>query len=380
MRRKIVLVVPEYPPHSVGGGGVAYRSLALALRGLGNDVRILAGDYTGQTATTWDDDLEVRRFALLPFPRRFAFLNGYMPPYPTAALREAVASLTDDDIVHVHGTFLGFSDAVALSLARRSRAYFLTNHGYPHRPRQMGSPIRQILQAYERLIVRPVVLGARRVSAISEFCASDGPLALRHVDIIPNGIDMPQNAPEAAANRTASALLFVGRLQRDKGVAVLLRALAESPGFTLKAIGPDGGELKMLAKLAHDLGLSDRVTFAGPEERETVLHEMRSAYAVVMPSLNEPFGLVGLEAMANGALLICSDTGGQRAYAATNNALLFKTGDHEELRDVLRTIPLPADEYSRIRTAAYNTALKNDWRCVAQRYCAWYGATVQEDG
>jgi len=370
VQRRVTLVVPEYPPHSVGGGGIAYRAIAHSIHAQGRAVRVLTGDSRGVTRKDLDGPIEVLRFGLLPYPARLPFLNGYMPPYPTTTLRDRLALIDENEIVHVHGLFLGFCDAVSLAMLRRRRPYFLTNHGYPQRIRQLKRPYYDFMRLYERIVVARVARGALGVSAISQFCAVDGPLAERPIEIIPNGIDV--GVFDDPGERPSSNLIFVGRLQPDKGTDIALRALAQAKGAVLTVIGPDAGEREHLERLARGLGVERRVVFRGALPREDVMGEQRRAYAMLMPSLNEPFGLVGLEAMANGSLLVCSDRGGHRSYANETNALLFQTGNATALAGVLKQFPLEHERYRSIRAHAFDTSKAHTWSKVAERYLEWY--------
>ncbi|MBC5825936.1 MAG: glycosyltransferase family 4 protein [Candidatus Eremiobacteraeota bacterium] len=369
----ITLIVPEYPPHATGGGGVAYQSIARALCAQVESVRVLTGDHTGAAGSGTDGPIPVMRCGLMKTPPKAAYLNGYMPPRLASGWRHAVDSIPRGSVVHIHGIGLPFCDFTALTLQLRRRPYFLTNHGYPMRPATMATWARWGFARYEGTCVAQVVRHATKVSAISEYCSADGPLRQARVDVIPNGIceDILIEKLDPARSDYGS-LLFVGRIHAMKGLPLAISAIASTPKFTLKVIGADGGELEAVQRLVRWAGVTKRVEFLGLLPRDGIIAAMRKAYAVVMPSLNEPFGMVGLEAMANGALLICSDTGGMRTYANDGNALLFKTGDAQDLARKLYQLPLDAVAYERLRSAALATARRSSWANVAQEYLNWY--------
>jgi D-inositol-3-phosphate glycosyltransferase len=127
----------------------------------------------------------------------------------------------------------------------------------------------------------------------------------------------------------AVLLLFVGRLQPLKAPDVLLRAAARlleqdaahppASGRTVRdrlvvAVlgGPSGSEPDWLPRLAHDLGIADRVRFEAPSGRERLRDWYRAADVVAVPSHNESFGLVALEAQACGTPVVATDVGGLR--------------------------------------------------------------------
>lgn len=126
------------------------------------------------------------------------------------------------------------------------------------------------------------------------------------VEVIPFGIDQtrwelvppppPGNPPRA---------IFIGRLEKWKGVDFLLRALAEVPELRLDVVGT-GPERNRLETLARALAVMDRVKFWGEYPDEDLPRRMADADFLVLPSVtvDEMFGMVLLEAMAAGRPVI----------------------------------------------------------------------------
>jgi D-inositol-3-phosphate glycosyltransferase len=115
-------------------------------------------------------------------------------------------------------------------------------------------------------------------------------------------------------------LLFVGRIQRLKGVALAVRCLAAiaDPTVTLVIVGgpsgPDGeAELARALALVDDLGVADRVHFVPPQPHEQLVHFYRAADVCLVPSRTESFGLVALEAAACGTPVVAASVGGLRS-------------------------------------------------------------------
>lgn len=127
---------------------------------------------------------------------------------------------------------------------------------------------------------------------------------------------------------------FVGRLVSTKGVELLLYAARElwNKGleFRLLIIG-DGTERNTLELLSSELGLAQRVDFAGHAAEEDVQALLSNAIAVVIPSLaGEVFGLVAAENMMRGRAVIVPD-GGSLAEIAGETGLKFAAGDAKSL-------------------------------------------------
>ena len=128
---------------------------------------------------------------------------------------------------------------------------------------------------------------------------------------------LPVPPPPAEFRRDPSStpsLLFVGRLDREKGVHLLLRAFAriatDLPLARLRIAG-QGPERHSLEQLAHQLAIAGRVDFLGWCEPHELEPEFARAWALVAPSTwAEPLGLVAVEALVRGVPAIVPDQGG----------------------------------------------------------------------
>jgi D-inositol-3-phosphate glycosyltransferase len=159
---------------------------------------------------------------------------------------------------------------------------------------------------------------------VSAYCASPD-----RVFIVPPGVDLATFRPldRAEARRKIGMdgpmVLFVGRLERLKGVEVAIRALAllsdrTHPDLRLVVLGEDSregdeSEKERLKAIASSLGVRDRVDFLGSVVHHELPYFYSAADVCVMPSYSESFGLVGLEAQACGCPVVASDVPGLRS-------------------------------------------------------------------
>ena len=147
------------------------------------------------------------------------------------------------------------------------------------------------------------------------------------VAVVAPGIDLASffPRPKAEARRKIGfagrrLLLFVGRLERLKGVETLLRAFAlaadrRHQDVRLLVLGEDSrdaeqSEKDRLRRIAEELGIADRVDFLGPVAHHELPYFYAAADACLMPSYSESFGLVGLEAQACGCAVVASNVAG----------------------------------------------------------------------
>ena len=151
-----------------------------------------------------------------------------------------------------------------------------------------------------------------------------------HVYVVPPGVDLATFRPldrKEARRKIGYAdgplILFVGRLERLKGVEIAIRALAllkdrAHPDLRLVVVGEDShdgdeSEKERLKAIASVLGVRDRVDFLGSVAHHELPYFYSAADVCVMPSYSESFGLVGLEAQACGCPVVASGVPGLRS-------------------------------------------------------------------
>jgi glycosyltransferase involved in cell wall biosynthesis len=164
-------------------------------------------------------------------------------------------------------------------------------------------------------------------------------------------------------------LLFVGRLVSDKGVDVLLEALALMQGagsrHSLTVVGA-GPERDRLRELFRRKALEAQVDFAGELEPVEVARLMNVHRVLVVPSRVEPFGIVALEGIACGCRVVAARVGGLPEAVGACGAL-FESGDAEGLRRALeQALRAGPDEASRTARAAHLARFQR--RHVADEY------------
>ena len=144
--------------------------------------------------------------------------------------------------------------------------------------------------------------------------------------------------PEIERDKT---IVFVGRLVSDKGVDLLLHALkllqrdGFSPDLTIVGSGPEETSLR---KLSADLGLDRQVTFAGQQSGNALAQTLNRHRVLAVPSRwAEPFGVVALEGIACGCVVVGSQDGGLKE-AIGPCGLTFENGKVDELAAQLRRL------------------------------------------
>ena len=139
------------------------------------------------------------------------------------------------------------------------------------------------------------------------------------ITVVHNGIDCVDHRkalPPALGHIKAEGkkiVLFVGRITIQKGpdmfIKVAKRVLEYDPNVLFVVSGAGDMEHQII-RLAADMGLGDKVVFAGWVKGDDLLQLYRAADLYVMPSVSEPFGLTALEALANGTPILVSKQSG----------------------------------------------------------------------
>ncbi len=221
------------------------------------------------------------------------------------------------------------------------------------------------------------------------------------VEVVHPGVDLEVFAPSGTARERlglppdAVVLLFAGRIQPLKAPDVLLRAVAamvaRDPSLRQRLVvpvvgGPSGSGLEhpeSLAQLALSLGLGDVVRFVPPVAQPVLADWYAAATLVCVPSYNESFGLVAVEAEACGTPVVAAAVGGLTTVVRDGvSGLLVEGHDPEDYaRAMERVVASPAlrEELSR---GARAQAARFGWQRTADRTLEVYrtaAASMRDD-
>lgn len=334
-----VLILSHMYPNSVSPlGGIFVRQQARALERLGVEVNVVApvpwvprfmtgrGKWGGYPLVPFEeqpDGFPVFHPRVLEFPRSL-FFEYYPQTYAYGIQKVFTEQITRGvDIIHAH---VAHPDgAAALCFGQKFNIpVVVTIHG-----QDFAYTLNRSRTCTESLL--KTLKGASAVILVSEKLKSNYGLEtwadqLEKYRIIYNGVDLQdviqssemqrlelqrfelQGANSEPGQRTSRRrLLTVGFLRPDKGHAVVLKALPELihefPDLEYRIVG-DGSERDKLVALTQELELHDHVVFLGSLPHHEAMQEMARCEVFTLPSWNEAFGVVYLEAMAHGKPII----------------------------------------------------------------------------
>lgn len=310
---RVDLLTREYPPEIYGGAGVHVAELVRALRR--------------------DTEVRVRAFGA---PRDEEGTTGYGTPAEFADVNAALSTMGVDllmaadaagaDLVHSHTWYANFAGFTAKKL--HGIPHVVTAHSLeplrPWKAEQLGGGYR-----VSSWVEKTAFEDADAVVAVSDGMRRDILRSYPDIDpdrvtVVYNGIDLadwrPNDDPDLVRSLGVDperpSIVFVGRITRQKGLPYLLRAARSLPAdvqLVLCAGAPDTPEIMaevsgLVAELAETRAGVVWIDRHLPRNELTAL--LTSATCFVCPSVYEPLGIVNLEAMACGAAVVGTATGG----------------------------------------------------------------------
>lgn len=374
---RIALICPEFPPHITGGGGKVFEALAVGYDTRGHRVDVLSADYTRSAPRLEHREHgDVYRFRLFPTPKFAPFLRTVLPPVPREAyVLSRILTEGRYDVAHLHGFSLPYIDIASALCRRAGIPQVLTIHGFPASQNRSSLPLRLAYGAYIHCFTSPTLGRARFVTLLSaslrrpilDSCAA-------RLRVIGNGIGS-MAAPKDEVTDTdvfAVNLLCVGRLAFDKGFQDVIQALpllrSQCSSLRLTIAGPDHGEQRNLERMAAELA-PGLVRLPGRWDSTRVATEMHKATAVVVPSHNEPFGLVALEAMSVGAAVLAADSGALAEIVRDGvDGISFEARNPRAIAAGIRRLISDGELRKRIRRSAPNRAREFQWHPIVDRY------------
>jgi glycosyltransferase involved in cell wall biosynthesis len=237
--------------------------------------------------------------------------------------------------------------------------------------------------AQERAVVKHLIRRADWVLAHSASLMAQAELIVGRLgekrSYLPYGIDC-KRLRQLAAQRQEGApvpqgtyILTVAKLYERKGIDILLRAIQEATPFLEDhrfLIVGDGPEEARLKQMAVDLGVADRVVFAGEIANDNVPSLFQRCRFFVLPSRSEPFGIVLLEAMTFGKAILATRVGGIPEFVTDGaNGVLVPSESPHALAEQLRLLIKRKEHTEQLGKNGLTLVEKvYDYRSMIRRY------------
>ncbi|MFD7894552.1 glycosyltransferase [Streptomyces sp. NPDC059743] len=364
-RQRIVIGADTYPPDVNGAANFAHR-LAAGLAGRGHEVHVICPSPGSGPDRVTVDGVTVHRLAShrTPFHPTFRVCLPWQTGRSAARLLDRLAP----DVIHVQSHF-AVGRTLTMAARRRAIPVVATNHFMPEN-----------LIGYARIPGRLSAAACRlawidcvRVFRRAQIVTAPTPRAVRLLHEhglgttalpVSCGLDLRRFAqPTADFGDEGHRVLFVGRLDAEKNVHELLRALPLLPGelpVTAEVVG-DGSCRRSLEALARELGVHDRVTFHGLVSDQEVLNAYARCDVFCMPGTAELQSLVTMEAMAAGKPVVAADAMAlPHLVHPGRNGLLYPPGGIRALASALTSILGDTEARTRMGEASREIVAHHD--------------------
>lgn len=351
------------------------RMRALNFVKLGHDVQVftLRDEFSDQDMHAWSP-LEPRLFDTIGSNRL-----GFSPHLYRAL------SARRFDIIHQHGIWQAFSSSVSKAAKKYQTPLTISAHGMLDPWAVRHSAWKKI--AATALYQRRNLAGAKSVHALNQSEAEAFKLygLCKPISVIPNGADVRSTSLRPQAPSwwpSGRVLLFLGRIHPKKGLAELVEAfagfLAEYPkggdAWSLVIAGwDDGGHQAAIESAVKDLGLTDRILFAGPQFGPAKDAVYANADAFILPSYSEGLPMTVLEAWSWGVPVLMTAACNLPDGFSNDAAVEITTAPQSLKRDLLDAL---SQEPLRLRKMGERgrALVERDysWLAIAEKHIEAY--------
>ena len=340
---KILMLTWEYPPRIVGGISRVVHDLSSRLIKDGHEVTVIT--YRDGDTPYYENDKGVNVYRVDNFminPNNFIDWIMQLNFNMIAKATELISKGEKFDVIHAHDWLVAYA---AKTLKHSFNIPVVATIHATESGRNSG--IHNETQRYINDTEWLLTYESSEVIVNSNFMKSDIQrlfgLPFDKINVIPNGINLTNfNGIEREydlrrqfAMDNEKIILYVGRLVYEKGIQYLIGAMPkilQNYHDAKLVICGRGGMMDELRGEVHNLGIDNKVYFAGYCDSKKVQKMYKCADVAVFPSTYEPFGIVALEAMLAGAPTVVSDVGGlneivehgvtgMKSYAGNSNSI-----------------------------------------------------------
>jgi len=354
---KIAFISSNYPRDFLGGAEIVIAKEIKYMKKMGHDVIFIGKSIKGNKFDCFEDS-ELGRVYLIPtlnikptnnkINNILYIIKSVIDPVSLKYL-ENIFKKERPDIIHFH--YLRDISFFAIKIAKRySRNIFYTSHEY-----SLVCPKGGLLKSNGSECIKPHIMclfwnmlikrimRSVNILAVSKYMLNillKNNIDKNKVALLYNGVDnnIKINEENRLKYLRSKTILFVGRLERNKGCEILIKAFNSMKFYDsrLIIIG-DGSQKENLKKMA--MG-NERIVFRGYIKHKKLIKYYDISSIVVVPSISpESFNLVVVEAFSRGLPVVASNIGALKELIEDGkNGYLFEPGNYIELKNKLEKI------------------------------------------
>ncbi|GAA3874464.1 glycosyltransferase family 4 protein [Saccharothrix violaceirubra] len=375
---RIVIAAETFPPDVNGAARFAHR-LATGLAGRDHDVHVICLSEDGRARTEQVDGLTVHRLRSHRTPFHRTFRIGV--PWEVSGEVRSLLKRLRPNLVHVQAHFVVgryvLKHARELGIPSVATNHFMPENLFGHAKVPawfQGAASRWAWRDLGRVFGRANVVTAPTPRAVELLHDNGFP---RRAVPVSCGIDIDRyrSRPSVRTNEEPT-VLFVGRLDEEKRVDELVRAVALVPTLKADIVG-DGSCRAEWEMLARDLGIADRVRFRGFVSEEELLDAYAGCDVFCMPGIAELQSLATMEAMAAGKPVVVADAMAlPHLCNQGRNGWLFTPGDVSGLADRLHAVTVDRAVTARMGAASLDLIATHAIDSTLEKFEALYARAM----
>lgn len=342
---RILMLSWEFPPKNVGGLSNHVYNISKSLSKCGHEVHVITCEESTAPVEESLEGIFIHRVA--PYKIETEDFTKWVMHLNFAIVEEAIRIIGKTgkfDIIHAHDWLSAYAAKVlkwSFNIPMVSTIH-ATEYG-------RNNGIKTDMQRYISSVEWMLTYESWKVIVCSNYMRQQVSdlfkIPWEKIWVIPNGVNAEcfetkfdaQSFRREYAEDEEKIVLYVGRHVFEKGIHLLIEAAPEilkeygNAKFVIAGQGPMTEELK---ERVRNLGIGNKVLFAGYIDEESKNNLYKVSNVAVFPSLYEPFGIVALEAMAGGCPTVVSDTGGLSEIINHGvNGMKFISGLAQSLKD-----------------------------------------------
>ena len=350
---KIAILVSGFPPDRVGGMEIASYNIAKHLANKGHSIHIITSSYS--------DSLNEDKFVVHPVGMRKTKIIG--PLFDQRNILPVIKEI-NPEIIHAQGiSTSGISGFTAFLIKKLLKIpYVVYGRGGDIYPFNV-----------EKILVKAILNNANSVIALTEHMKKEmQKISAKEISVIPNGIDIDRfnDSSPKFSESSDTKIIFVGNLRLEKGLSYLIEAMRyitkKDINSRLLIVG-EGPQKENLEKLVTKLNINDIVTFSGKVATEEVPVYLKNSDIFTLPSLQEGFPNVLLEAMASGLPVVATDVNGiNEIIEDCKNGFLVRPQNSKEIAEKILLLLEDNELRKRISKQNMKKASKYSWKQTVQ--------------
>jgi glycosyltransferase involved in cell wall biosynthesis len=374
---RLLLVTPVFYPHR-SGAVTQLHKLAKTLQSYDHYVEILTA-YPSAVGSTYYDGVPIEyNFSISP-----SKAYNFSPAIVTTFLKKR-----NFDLVHAwdYQSFPCHFIALSRYLFNRRIPFCFS----PQYHIVGGTQFRTALRLSFKLFGNFAFQEANKIICISRYELKNLQDAFsldeKKIELIPLGVDLPITNPTISQELSGNLqVLYVGRLEKYKGIDLLLKALAILKGETVQLMIVGRGSIESdLMKLAKGLHIEKRVTFCGHVSDTELDRIYKESDVLALPSLFESFGLTMAEAVSYGKVVISTNVGFMYDLCQINEMqralLLPMPPSSSDIADKIKIVIHSPDLAQQIASRNFRIlASEYSWKRVGERINNLYMQLAQKN-